>query len=56
MAGLPADSIYRETERVSLIGAIAELLQRASAAHEQQHHQEPGEAKKVERLIDRQAA
>lgn len=29
MAGLPEDSIYRETERVSLIGAIIELWQRA---------------------------
>ncbi len=30
MEGLPADSIYRETERVSLISAILELWQRAS--------------------------
>jgi fatty acid desaturase len=29
VAGLPSDSIYRQTERVSLIGAIAELWQRA---------------------------
>jgi fatty acid desaturase len=35
MAGLPKDSIYRQTERVSLIGAIVELLTRA------RHHHDP---------------
>jgi fatty acid desaturase len=35
MAGLPANSIYRETVRVSLAGAIVELWQRA--AHRQTH-------------------
>ncbi len=30
MAGLPADSLYRDTERVSLIGTIKELWNRAS--------------------------
>jgi fatty acid desaturase len=30
MQGLPADSLYRETERISLIGAIRELWVRAS--------------------------
>jgi len=35
MAGLPKDSIYRQTERVSLIGAIVELLTRA------RHHHHP---------------
>jgi fatty acid desaturase len=34
MAGLPEDSIYRETERVSLVGAILELWQRASENHQ----------------------
>ena len=34
MAGLPGDSIYRQTERVSLIGAIFELWQRASHRHD----------------------
>ncbi len=32
MAGLPQDSIYRDTVRVSLIGAIAELWHRAADA------------------------
>ncbi len=31
-AGLPADSIYHECERVSLFGAIAELWHRSSQA------------------------
>lgn len=31
MAGLPADSLYRETVRVSLLGAIAELWSRAAS-------------------------
>lgn len=34
MAGLPQDSIYRQTERVTLTGAIVELLQRASHRHD----------------------
>ncbi len=34
MAGLPHDSIYRQTERESLIGAILELWQRASQRHD----------------------
>ncbi len=33
MAGLPEDSIYRQTVRVSLVGAIAELLGRANHRH-----------------------
>lgn len=38
-AGLPADSIYHQTERVSLFGAIAELWQRSceSAARQRSH-------------------
>lgn len=34
-AGLPADSLYHETTRVSLIGAIWELYQRAKNRHDQ---------------------
>ncbi len=33
-AGLPADSLYHETTRVSLIAAIAELIERSRHRHE----------------------
>lgn len=33
-AGLPADSLYHETTRVSLVGAIFELVQRSNHRHE----------------------
>lgn len=33
-AGLPADSLYHDTTRVSLIGAIIELIQRSSHRHD----------------------
>ena len=46
--GLPADSLYHETTRVSLLSAIAELWQRSSGRH--------GAAKGAAAQVDSQAA
>ena len=35
MAGLPADSLYRETVKVSLLGEVAQLWQRSAEAHQE---------------------
>lgn len=56
MAGLPADSIYRQTERVSLTGAIVELLKRAQAASERDNQASSHYALQWERSEDKQAA